>query len=117
MIKPKAINCNSAGRFCFAHLQNADWCTDQKKSNMTKAKVVTLAESDEKPMNEMIRPEQIRRWFSMSRSREGCNPFVSEVQEVVNVLLGARDKVLGRLRVAAIVQLNGASPFSTRYYS
>ncbi len=31
MIKPKAINCKySAGRFCFAHLQNSDRCTDQK---------------------------------------------------------------------------------------
>lgn len=102
--------------------------------------------SDEKPMNEMLRPEQIRRWllffgsvrwtvtekqreplwmimgqdpklwFSVSRCTEGCNPFVPEVQEVANVLLGSRDKVLGRLRAAAIAQLNVVATFSTGYF-
>lgn len=97
-------------------------------------------------MNEMLRPEQIRRWllffgivrwtvaekqreplwkvkgqnlklwFSMSKSTEGCNPFVPEVQEVANVLLGSRDKVLGRLRAAAIAQLNVVATFSTGYF-
>lgn len=44
MIKPKAINCISVSRFCFAHLQNTDRCTDQKYTKLTKAKVVTLAD-------------------------------------------------------------------------
>ncbi len=34
----------------------------------------------------------------MSRCTEGCNPFVPEVQEVANVPLGSRDKVLAQLR-------------------
>ena len=33
-----------------------------------------------------------------------------EVQEVANVLLGSRDKDLGRLRAASIAQLRGISP-------
>ena len=39
-----------------------------------------------------------------------------EVQEVANVLLGSRDKVLGRLRAAAIAQLNVVATFSTGYF-
>lgn len=41
---------------------------------------------------------------------------MSEVQEVANVLLGSRDKVLGRLRAAAIAQLNVVATFSTGYF-
>ena len=52
----------------------------------------------------------------MSRCTEGCNPFVLEVQEVANILLGSRDKVPGRSRVAAIAQLRDVSSLSTGYF-
>lgn len=39
-----------------------------------------------------------------------------EVQEVANILLGSRDKVPGRLRAAAIVQLRDVSSLSTGYF-
>ena len=50
-------------RFCFAHLQNSDRCTDQKYTKLTNAKVSPWLMSDEKPMNEMLWPEQIRHWL------------------------------------------------------
>ncbi len=39
-----------------------------------------------------------------------------KVQEVANILLGSRDKVPGRSRVAAIAQLRDVSSLSTGYF-
>ena len=102
MIKPKAINCNySVGRFCFAHLQNFLIGVQIRKT----AKTVVF----DWGQNQELR-------ILLSRCTEGCNPFVPEVQEVANILLGSRDKVPGRSRVAAIAQLRDVSSLSTGYF-
>lgn len=54
--------------------------------------------------------------ISVNGCAEGGNPFVPEVQEVANVLLGSRDNVSGRLRAAAIAQLRDVSSLSTGYF-
>ena len=102
MIKPKAINCNySVGRFCFAHLQNFLIGVQIRKT----AKTVVF----DWGQNQELR-------ILLSRCTEGCNPFVPEVQEVANILLGSRDKVPGRLRAAAIARLRDVSSLITGYF-
>lgn len=69
MIKPKAINCNSQlVAFVLLICRTSDRCTDQKYTKLMKAKASPWLMSDEKPMNEMLRPEQIRHWLLFFRS-------------------------------------------------